>query len=210
MNITSDSLRAKIHNSPVLRAELDAFYVRYAKKNGVAPDSATIRKFIAPYVIRTITDPGNMLGFGKELGYASDKTDMELATQIDTMLIDTSSQKSRNVLAMVLGTTIQGVEGAIEMVEDQNKPLNLANLNVALRTVPGSQTDAKINPLAVMSENTYNLAVGFGNTEGGMTTLIKQSGIQALYPVQIKILRLKVLCTLYRAFNCWGSVTAYY
>ena len=37
---------------------------------------------------------------------------------------------------MVLGTTIQGVEGAIEMVEDQNKPLNLANLNVALRTVP--------------------------------------------------------------------------
>ena len=94
MNITSDSLRAKIHNSPVIRAELDAFYVRYAKKNGVAPDSATIRKFIAPYVIRTITNPGNMLGFGKELGYASDKTDMELATQIDTMLIDTSSQKA--------------------------------------------------------------------------------------------------------------------
>ena len=33
-----------------------------------------------------------------------------------------------------------------------------------------------------MSENTYNLAVGFGNLKGGMTTLIKQSGIQALYP----------------------------
>ena len=97
---------------------------------------------------------------------------------------------------MVLGTTIQGVEGAIEMVEDQNKPLNLANLNVALRTVPGSQTDAKINPLAVMSENTYNLAVGFGNTEGGMTTLVEQSGIKLYTPVQIKILRLKVLCTL--------------
>ena len=182
LNITSDSLRAKIHNSPVLRAELDAFYVRYAKKNGVAPDSATIRKFIAPYVIRTITNPGNMLGFGKELGYASDKNDMELATQIDTMLIDTSSQKSKNVLAMVLGTTIAGVEGAIEMVEDQNKPVNLANLNVALRTVPGSQTNASINPLAVMSENTYNLAVGFGNTDSGLLTLVEQSGIKALYP----------------------------
>lgn len=182
LNITSDSLRAKIHNSPVLRAELDAFYVRYAKKNGVAPDSATIRKFIAPYVVRTITEPGNFLGIGKELGYSSDKTDMELATQIDTMLIDTSSQKSKNVLAMVLGTTIAGVEGAIEMVEDQNKPVNLANLNVALRTVPGSQTDASINPLAVMSENTYNLAVGFGNTDSGLLTLVEQSGIKALYP----------------------------
>ena len=182
LNITSDSLRAKIHNSPVLRAELDAFYVRYAKKNGVAPDSATIRKFIAPYVIRTITKPGNMLGIGKELGYASDKNDMELATQIDTMLVDTSSQKSKNVLAMVLGTTIAGIEGAIEKVEDQNKPVNLANLNVALRTVPGSQTNANINPLAVMSENTYNLAVGFGNTDSGLLTLVEQSGIKALYP----------------------------
>ena len=65
-------------------------------------------------LIRTITNPGNMLGFGKELGYASDKTDMELATQIDTMLIDTSSQKQKRT-GYGFGTTIQGVEGAIEI-----------------------------------------------------------------------------------------------
>lgn len=188
MNITSDILRTQIHNSPIIRAELDAFYVRYAKKNGVAPDSATIKKFLAPYVIRTITKPapkvpiiGTQIG-SNELGYMSDKSDMELATTIDTQLVNTSNERSKNVLAMVLGTTKAGIEGAIEKVESQNKPVNLANLNVALRSVPGSQTDANINPLAVMSENTYNLAVGFGNTDSGLLTLVEQSGIKALYP----------------------------
>ncbi len=188
MNITSDSLRTKIHNSPLIRAELDAFYVRYAKKNGVAPDSATIKKFLAPYVVRTITKPAprvpitNIKIGSDELGFMSDKSDMELATTIDTMLVDTSSTKSRNILATVLGTTLLSVEIAIENVEDQNKPVNLANLNLALRTVPGSQTNADINPLAVMSENTYNLAVGFGGTDSGLLTLVEQSGIKALYP----------------------------
>ena len=75
----------------------------------------------------------------------------------------------------------------LSKLEDQNKPVNLANLNVALRTVPGSQTEAKDNPLAVMSENTYNLAVGFGNTEGGIPDYaFKQSGFQPLYPSEIR------------------------
>tara|TARA_B100001248_G_scaffold241628_1_gene208499 strand:+ start:10888 stop:13437 length:2550 start_codon:yes stop_codon:yes gene_type:complete len=188
LNISSQALRVKIHNSPVLRAELDAFYVRYAKKNGVAPDSQTIKKFIAPYVVRLVTGT-NLINQPNEFGYFSGRTDSEIATSIDIQRVDVGKTRSKNILAMVLGTTPDNLEKAIEIVksragdDDSVRVVNLGNLNQALLEIGNRNAeDRLINPLALMSEDTYNLAVGFGNTDRGLLTFVEQSGIKAYLP----------------------------
>ena len=195
-NISSQTHITAINNDPTLRAEYDNFLVQFTKQNGRPPNDAQIKKFIAPFLVRAITKKGTF-GGEKETKPLMQFGDNQMALEIESAEVTTKSSKSRIILGEILGVQPDVIEKAAAALDKKGDKVTLANLNNELlnnQSIYGNPVGNTINPLAIMSENTYKLAQVAGASDKGLSSLATDTGIAQQFlggnantPIGIKV-----------------------
>ena len=178
-NISSQTHITAINNDPTLRSEYDNFLVQFTKQNGRPPNDAQIKKFIAPFLVRAITKKG-IMGGEKETKPLMAFGDDQMALEIESAEVSTKSRKSRLILGEILGVQPDIIEKAAAALDNKGSKVTLSNLNNELltnRSVYGNPVGNTINPLAIMSEDTYKLAQAAGASDKGLSSLATDTGI---------------------------------